>query len=96
MVGWPQNALIKKFLGLLKFDIPDEVFKPCTIHEAIELARMQEEQVSRNHKNVRIEPPTDFPPSIQGSNVSLPQAKRLLWEAMQKRRKKGLCFNCNE
>jgi hypothetical protein len=47
MVGWPQNALIKKFLGLLKFDIPDEVFKPCTIHEAIELARMQEEQVSR-------------------------------------------------
>lgn len=34
--------------------------------------------------------------SIQRSNVSLPPMKKLSWEAKQKRREKGLCFNCDE
>jgi hypothetical protein len=51
--GWRQKALVGAFLGGLKSDIVFAVrmFKPKTLCDAIELARMRDENNSKNKKN---------------------------------------------
>ncbi|KAK8482065.1 hypothetical protein V6N11_063350 [Hibiscus sabdariffa] len=94
---WSQKALVGTFMGGLKDDIADAIrmFKPKTLKDAISLARMREEQLTRQRKLQR---PTRF-----GTESSLPTKpntilpmKRLTWSEMQKRRAQGLCFNCDE
>lgn len=101
--GLPEKALIGTFLGGLKDEIAVEVciFKPRTLLKAIELARMQDDQLSRSRINSRLKAtkpqggnPLAHP--IAQSNASLPPIKKISWEEMQKRREKGLCFNCND
>ena len=48
LVGWPQKALIGTFLGGLKEEIASEVrmFKPKTLRETIEFARLMDERPS--------------------------------------------------
>ncbi|KAL4341599.1 hypothetical protein GQ457_08G014550 [Hibiscus cannabinus] len=71
------------------------MFKPKTLKDVVSLARMREEQLTRQRKLQR---PTHF-----GTESSLPTKpnttlpmKRLTWSEMQKRRAQGLCFNCDE
>ena len=47
--GWPQNALVGAFMGVLKDDSALEIhmFKPKTLLEASELARIRDESVDR-------------------------------------------------
>jgi hypothetical protein len=50
--GWPQKALVGTFLGRLRADIANSVkmFKPWTLRETIQFARMQEDQmIGPNH-----------------------------------------------
>ena len=49
VVGWPQKALIGTFLGGLKEEIASKVgmFKPKTLWEIIEFAKMMDERLSR-------------------------------------------------
>ncbi|XP_038986462.1 uncharacterized protein LOC120111962 [Phoenix dactylifera] len=109
VVGWPQSALIGTFLGGLKDEIADEVrmSKPRTLREAISVARMKDEQITRRRKQLRTEPVRPTPARFMAAAppTSVPTAtkqvvgspiKRLLWDEMQRRRERGLCFNCNE
>ncbi|KAJ8765745.1 hypothetical protein K2173_014867 [Erythroxylum novogranatense] len=93
--GWTQKALVGTFMGGLKTEISDGIrmFKPKTLKEAINYARMRDEQLQRQKKTVR---------GFSQSNTLSPTkdrattpVKRLSWEEMQKRRSAGLCFNCD-
>ncbi|RVW63197.1 Retrovirus-related Pol polyprotein from transposon 17.6 [Vitis vinifera] len=100
--GWTQKALVGTFMGGLKAEIADAIrmFKPQSLKEVINLARMRDDQIARQRRFMRL-PPVRAP-------IALPQAtrvdpaipakpiKRLSWEEMQRKRAQGLYFNCNE
>ena len=100
--GWTQKALVGTFMGGLKAEIADAIrmFKPQSLKEVINLARMRDDQITRQRRFMRL-PPVRAP-------IALPQATRvdpaipakpiksLSWEEMQRKRAQGLCFNCNE
>ncbi|KAK8546572.1 hypothetical protein V6N12_027349 [Hibiscus sabdariffa] len=95
--GWSQRALVGTFMGGLKDDIADGIrmFKPKTLKDVVSLARMREEQLTRQRK---LQQPTRFGTKsslLTKPNTTLPM-KRLTWSEMQKRRAQGLCFNCDE
>jgi hypothetical protein len=91
---WPQKVLIGTFLGGLKADISSDVrkFKPRTLRETIEFARMQEDELTHSKRSPSWESNTTTTISSKapGSQTSV---KKLSWEEMQKRREQGLCFN---
>lgn len=98
--GWTQRALVGTFMGGLKPEILEEIcmFRPKTLKEAISLARMKDEQLTRQKKLIR---PTfnsraPITPSVTNRNSPAVPYKRLSWEEMQRRRVQGLCFNCND
>ncbi|RVW13640.1 hypothetical protein CK203_088827 [Vitis vinifera] len=100
--GWTHKALVGTFMGGLKAEIADgiQMFKPQSLKEVINLARMRDDQLARERRFMRL-PPMRAP-------IALPQAthvapttpakpiKRLSWEEMHRKRAQGLCFNCNE
>ncbi|KAH9697081.1 hypothetical protein KPL71_023462 [Citrus sinensis] len=53
--GWTQRALVGTFMGGLKPEISEEIrmLRPKTLKEAIILARMKDEQLTRQRKLVR-------------------------------------------
>lgn len=81
-------------MGGLNPEISEEIrmFKPRTLKEAISLARMKDDQLSRQRKFLRQPPPT-LSPTQASPTVPI---KRLPWDEMQRRRAQGLCFTCNE
>ncbi|KAH9678631.1 DUF676 domain-containing protein [Citrus sinensis] len=97
---WTQRALVGTFMGGLKPEISEEIrlFRPKTLKEAINLARMKDEQIVRQRKLIR---PTfsnraaTTSPIVNKNSPATP-FKRLTWEEMQHRRAQGLCFNCND
>jgi hypothetical protein len=97
--GWTQKALVGTFMGGLKVEISDAIrmFKPRTLKEAISLARMKDEQLTRQGKFTRPIQSTRTPLTLSTpkSSFSAP-IKRLSWDEMQRRRAQGLCFNCND
>ncbi|RVW93094.1 Retrovirus-related Pol polyprotein from transposon 17.6 [Vitis vinifera] len=98
--GWTQKALVGTFMGSLKSEIADDIrmFKPKSLKEAISLARMRDDQLTRQRRFTRPLQPNwpqpDF--STQMKSKPTPTMKRLTWEEMQKRRAQGLCFNCDD
>ncbi|XP_021595172.1 uncharacterized protein LOC110602054 [Manihot esculenta] len=93
--GWTQKALVGTFMGGLKTEISDGIrmFTPKTLKEAINYARMRDEQLQRQKKAIRIfTPPNLLSPTKEKTATPV---KRLSWEEMQKRRAAGLCFNCD-
>lgn len=98
--GWSQKALVGTFMGGLKPEISEEIrmFRPKTLKEAISLARMKDEQLTRQRKLVRPAFSNCELSTSPIANRSSPatQYKRLTWDEMQRRRAQGLCFNCNE
>jgi hypothetical protein len=110
--GWRQKALVGAFLGGLKSNIVSVVrmFKPKTLRDAIELARMRDENISKNKKTQRSDgyklQYTNFMQKStrqSATTSSVPATrtyssgatKKLSWEEMKQRREKGLCFGCN-
>ncbi|KAL4318769.1 hypothetical protein GQ457_18G015560 [Hibiscus cannabinus] len=98
--GWTQKALVGTFMGGLQPEIAEGIrmFKPKSLKDAISLARMRDDQLSRQQKCVR-----PYQSSRYNVNSALPvkahpttPMKRLSWEEMQRRRTQGLCFNCDE
>lgn len=88
-----------------------KVCKPKTLLAAIEYAHLRDEHLNDVKKEWRTDPKippvlqSDYRPSIpRGENVPsknvgkpLPVGvNKLSWEEMQKKREKGLCFNCDE
>ncbi|KAH9648976.1 hypothetical protein KPL70_025802 [Citrus sinensis] len=53
--GWTQKALVGTFMGGLKLEISEEIrlFRPRTLKEAISLARMRDEQLTRQRRLLR-------------------------------------------
>ncbi|KAH9648972.1 hypothetical protein KPL70_025802 [Citrus sinensis] len=98
--GWTQKALVGTFMGGLKLEISEEIrlFRPRTLKEAISLARMRDEQLTRQRRLLRSPIFTRSPTAQVTNQRASPTVpfKRLSWEEMQKRRSQGLCFNCNE
>ncbi|XP_040996109.1 uncharacterized protein LOC121242288 [Juglans microcarpa x Juglans regia] len=99
MRGWTQKALVGTFM---KAEISDGVrmFKPQSLKEAINLALMRDEQLTRQRRFMR-PPPTRVPLALPQTNrvasvTSSTPFRHLSWDEMQKRRVQGLCFNCNE
>lgn len=47
--GWTQKALVGTFMGWLKLEISKDIqmFKPKTLKEVINLARMKDDQLAR-------------------------------------------------
>lgn len=88
--GWTQRALVGTFIGGLKPEISEEIrmFRPKTLKEAISLARMKDEQLTRQKKLIR---PTfnsraPITPPVTNRNSPAVSYKRLSWEEMQRRR----------
>lgn len=100
--GWMQKALVGTFMGILKVEISNGIrmFKLQSLKEAINLARMRDEQLARQQQFMR-PPPTRAPLALPQPTRVAPATlaaliRRLSWEEMQRRRVQGLCFNCNE
>lgn len=83
----------KGFVGL---KVPDEIqmFKPKRLKDAISLARMKDDQLSRQIKLTL--PPNDHDYSSSPNSKSASTMKHLTGEEMQKRVAQGLCFRCDE
>ncbi|KAG8658352.1 hypothetical protein MANES_03G138751v8 [Manihot esculenta] len=93
--GWTQKAPVGTFMGGLKIEISDGIrmFTPKTLKEAINYARMRDEQLQRQKKAIRTFTPTNLLSPTKEKTAT--PVKRLSWEEMQKRRAAGLCFNCD-
>lgn len=93
--GWTQKALVGTFMGGLKAEIADGIrmFKPQSLKEVTNLARMRDDQLTRQRRD--IQPPS---PHLTREVLATPTSpfKRLSWEEMQRKRAQGLCFHCNE
>ncbi|KAH9671355.1 hypothetical protein KPL70_017339 [Citrus sinensis] len=96
--GWSQKALVGTFMGGLKPEIAEDIrmFRPRTLKEAISLARMKDDQITRQRR--LFQPPSSrTPPTLPPTQASpTVPVKRLPWDEMQRRRAQGLCFTCNE
>jgi hypothetical protein len=85
VVDWPEKALVGTFLGGLRANIanPVKMFKPWTLRETIQFARMQDDQMKRAKpfllEQTKEAPRDDSvqPTSIERSNVSLPPTNKL-------------------
>ncbi|KAL6322878.1 hypothetical protein AAG906_020921 [Vitis piasezkii] len=100
--GWTQKALVGTFMGGLKTEIADGIrmFKPLSLKEVINLARMRDDQLARQRRFMRL-PLVRTPIALPQDTCVAPAIpakpiKRLSWEEMQRKRAQGLCFNCNE
>ncbi|XP_052179706.1 uncharacterized protein LOC127793015 isoform X1 [Diospyros lotus] len=108
---WPEKALIGAFIGGLFLDIAAEVklHRPTTMSQAIDVARLKDDQLRSMHKaTIHKGPATDesssstherkplLVPQAAGSKQIPPGVRRLSYAEMQKKREQGLCFNCNE
>lgn len=99
--GWTQKALVGTFMGGLNTEIADGIrmFKPQSLKDVINLAKMRDDQLTRQKRFLRLPPasaPLNFPPANRVAPTTPGSIKRLSWDEMQKRRAQGLCFNCNE
>ncbi|KAH9753704.1 hypothetical protein KPL71_015173 [Citrus sinensis] len=98
--GWTQKALVGTFMGGLKPAISEEIrmFRPKTLKEAISLARMKDDQLTRQRKLLRPQYLNRTPPTPTNNTRAQPTRpiKRLTWDEMQRHRVMGLCFNCND
>ncbi|KAF3456106.1 hypothetical protein FNV43_RR00753 [Rhamnella rubrinervis] len=91
-------------MGGLKVEIADGIrmFKPQSLKDATSLAKMRDDQITRQQSYVRLLPaPTQVPlalPPTTRADFIVPTTpiRRLSWEQMQRKRKQGLCFYCNE
>lgn len=85
--------------------------RPKTYSEAIEIARLRDDHLVNLRKSARPEPrkgiagPLEFRTggmTTNGTNSGIGNrilplgVKKIPWDEMQKRREKGLCFNCDE
>ncbi|KAJ0044952.1 hypothetical protein Pint_05472 [Pistacia integerrima] len=95
--GWSQKTLVGLFKGGLRSEISEMIcmFKPKTLKEATSLARMKNEQLQRKRRISRPPLPTCTPLALPTTTKASP-IKRLFWDEMQRRRAKGLCFNCDD
>ncbi|KAA8519438.1 hypothetical protein F0562_013687 [Nyssa sinensis] len=89
-------------MGGLKAEIAAgiQMFKPQSLKEAINLARMRDDQLARQRRFMRL-PPARAPLALPQATRVAPATpagpiKRLSWEEMQRKRAQGLCFNCNK
>ncbi|CAA0830138.1 Unknown protein, partial [Striga hermonthica] len=106
---WPEDALVGAFVGGLKFDLAAEVRleKPDTMHDAMEVARRQEDHLVATRRgradarftDTRCTGPSQATASTR-PNVSARPAvsvvRRLSLEEVKRQREKGLCFKCEE
>ncbi|ESQ56283.1 hypothetical protein EUTSA_v10026804mg [Eutrema salsugineum] len=104
--GWPQAALVGTFMGGLHSSIADGIrmFRPKTLKEMINYARLQDGQLQRQKKGpavtmsnsralVPVSSPTQSFPNHESPTKT---PKKLTWEQLKMKRSLGLCFSCDE
>ena len=103
--GLSEGHKLSCFLSGLKDEerLPVEMLKPKNLNEAFGLAKIQEEYLNSSRRSQRPAMVDYTKPSILGpkpegkvdSKYRFP-LQRLTPAQMEERRKKGLCFNCDE
>lgn len=106
--GWSEKALVGAFMGGLHKSISSgiQIFKPKTLMEIINLARLRDDQLQQekkwsNSRNFNTKPAMTSGFS-RSENIHSPNEKqgttpkRLSWEELKKKRSLGLCFSCDE
>ena len=70
--GWPQKALVGAFMGGLKDNIASKIrmFKPKTLLEAIELARIRDESVDRQRRQNKADQPQTNKATLSEQSVN--------------------------
>lgn len=104
--GWTEKALVGAFMGGLHKSISSgiRIFKPRTLLEVINLARLRDEQLQqekrwsnpRSHFNKSLQPNSRTDVTTTLSEKPAPSPKRLSWDELKKKRSLGLCFSCDE
>lgn len=87
--GWTQKALVGTFMGGLKPKISEGIWmlRPKTLKEPINLARMKDDQLSRQRRLLRY-PYNNRTIASLSSNARAPlpgSIKKLSWDEMQRR-----------
>ena len=74
--GWTQRTLVGTFMGGLRPDISDGIrmFKPQTLKEAINLARMKDDQLARQRRFGGLALPTRAPLTLPPTQLATPPA----------------------
>lgn len=107
---WTEKVLVGAFIGGLKSELAAKVrvYHPKTYLEMAEVECLRDDHLAAVNKGTQIEPckigTQTFKGTSSGTNnlgnmnpqTTNPGVKRLSWEEIQKRREKGLCFNCDE
>lgn len=97
--GIPPLVLLNCFLSGLRVEIQRElqILKPYSLHDAIGMAKLIEAKLAdsrySSHRSTRSVPPATTGTTPEHSSIPI---KRLTAEAMQERRSRGLCFNCDD
>ena len=101
MHNWPESALVGSYIGGLKDEIRTTVklFQPTSLQHAISLARLQEDKLQRLRRPLArlalLPTPSARSPLASTSVAQVPSNtyfKRLTWNEMLARHKKGLCY----
>lgn len=73
------------------------MLRPCTLHKALGLTRMQVEKVNSRKGSHRLEEERLYSNlNLSNSKHFFPIIKRLSPLEMEERQKKGLCYNCDK
>ncbi|CAL9217878.1 unnamed protein product [Arabidopsis halleri] len=107
--GWTQKALIGTYVGGLNPTIADSVrmFRPKTLKEVLNLARLKDEQMQRQKKkfsnhSLYKAASTALTNRFSSFKESEPKPtetrapRRLSWDELKKKISLGLCFSCDE
>ncbi|KAI3790593.1 hypothetical protein L2E82_03750 [Cichorium intybus] len=97
VIGLSPPTLRNCFISGLRSDIQTELtlHNPETLHQTYRLAKLIEDKLHAKLPSLvaSVEPPPKNPPLVAASSPTLP-IKRLSPAEIQKRRAKGLCYNC--
>lgn len=107
--GWTEKTLVGAFMGGLHMSISSgiRIFKPKTLTEVINLARMRDEQLQQEkrwsgQRSYNARPSTGGFSKFDSTKASTTNdkqtlaPKKLSWEELKKKRSLGLCFSCDE
>lgn len=105
--GWSEKALVGAFMGGLNTNISNaiRIFKPKTLTEIINLARLRDDQIQKERRwnpirnanaNSSGNQRQTLPPPTPTTEKQSLAPRKLTWEELKRKRSLGLCFSCDE
>lgn len=108
--GLTEDYFVKSFLSGLKDEIRSMVMmmRPLTVNQAVHSAKMQERSMNQLNKGMRtkfrsatsnlkgFKPNTEYVSKVGNYEPRSSSSRRFTPEEIEERKKKGLCFHCDE